>query len=271
MVKDYGDKIVDSLMKEGTTMNFYKILNSNERHNGLQFKTGLNVDPIPFQKEGSCVRGGIYFSKKDILAFLDYGPWLRKVTIPTDTEMVLDPEKEPEKWRASKVILGKREKITIKVIERLIQEGAEVHACEDKAFRWASINGHLEIVKLLLEHGVDVHACEDEAFRWTSENGHIKVVKLLLEHGADVHASKDEAFRWASRNGHLEVVKLLLEHGADVHAQENEALRLASYNGHLGVVKLLKKMILAKRRKEEREKQEEKNKPEGEGLGKKVE
>ena len=134
-------------------MNFYKVLNETECHNGLQFKTGLNVDPVPFQKKGSCCPGGIYFAREDILAFLDYGPWLRKVTIPADAEMVLDPGKEPEKWRASKVILGKKEKITAKVVERLIQEGADVHACEDVALRWAIMNEHTEVVKLLEEWG----------------------------------------------------------------------------------------------------------------------
>ena len=220
-------------------MNFYKILNEKENHNGLQFKIGLNVDPVPFQKKGSCCPGGIYFARKDILVFLDYGPWLRKVTIPTDAEMVLDPGGEPEKWRASKVILGKKEKITTKVIERLIQEGADVHACEDVALKWASADGHFEVIKLLLRHGVDVHAQKDVALRWASNNGHLEVVKLLFEHGADVHASKDEAFRWASRNGHLEVVKLLLEHGANVHAQKDVALRWAIMNEHTEVVKLL--------------------------------
>ena len=220
-------------------MNFYKILNEKEIHNSLQLKTGLNVDPVPFKKEGSCCPGGIYFAREDILAFLYHGPWLRKVTVPTDAEMVLDPGKESKKWRASKVILGEREKITVKVIERLIQEGAGVHACKDEALRWASANGHFEVIKLLLRHGVDVHAQEDEAFRRASMNGHIKVMKLLLEYGADVHVYEDYALRWASREGHLEVVKFLLEYGADVHVYEDYALRWASKNGHLEVAKLL--------------------------------
>lgn len=50
------------------------------------------------------------------------------------------------------MILGKKEKITAKVIERLIQEGANVHADCDYALRWASQNGHHEVVKLLEDH-----------------------------------------------------------------------------------------------------------------------
>jgi hypothetical protein len=125
------------------------------------------------------------------------------------------------------------------IVELLLEKGADVHANNDEALRWASENGHLEVVKLLLENGADVHANNDEALRWASENGHLEVVKLLLENGADVHANNEYALRWASENGHIEIVKLLIEKGADVHADNEYALRYASYNGHLEVVKLL--------------------------------
>jgi len=52
-------------------MNHYKIL-----------KTGLNIDLNPFDPHGDCRPGGIYFSHEDILASIDYGPWMRKATIP---------------------------------------------------------------------------------------------------------------------------------------------------------------------------------------------
>jgi len=63
-------------------MNYYKILSKDECHHDLQYKTGLNVDPKPFNPCGNCEPGGIYFSREDILAFLGYGPWIRKVTLP---------------------------------------------------------------------------------------------------------------------------------------------------------------------------------------------
>ena len=191
-------------------MNFYKILNEEENHNGLQYKTGLNVDPLPFRKEGSCCKGGIYFSREDILAFLYFGPWIRKVVLPKGAEVVQDPSK-PVKWRASAVKLGRREKITPQLIERLIQEGADVHADDDWALMWASEKGHVEVVKVLLENGADVHADNDYALRGASGNGRVEVVKVLLENGADVHAGNDCALRWASGNGRVEVVKVLKE------------------------------------------------------------
>ena len=222
-------------------MKYYKILKEDENHHGLQYKMGLNVDHIPFNPSGSCESGGMYYAQKDILAFLYIGPWIREVTLCPDSNIYKDPNPNPEKWKTDKFILGERRRINSKVIQELIQEGADVHAQNDYAFAliWASENGHHEIAKLFLEHGADVHAQKDESLRWASEGGHLEVVKLLLENGADVHAQEDEALRWASENGHLEVVKLLLENGANVHAEEDEALRWASEGGHLEVVKLL--------------------------------
>jgi hypothetical protein len=106
-------------------MNFYKILNENETHYKLQYQTGLNIDPVPFDPSGDCMPGGIYFSREDILSFLDYGPWIRKVTIPEDAQLYENPG-EPKKWKADRVILGERERITIEVIKRLIEEGASL-------------------------------------------------------------------------------------------------------------------------------------------------
>ena len=41
---------------------YFKITNASENHHGLQYHTGLVEDILPFQEEGSCVPGGIYFT-----------------------------------------------------------------------------------------------------------------------------------------------------------------------------------------------------------------
>jgi len=43
------------------------------------------------------------------------------------------------------------------------------------------MKGHTEIIKFLLEHGANVHACENGAVKWANRNGHIEVVNLLKE------------------------------------------------------------------------------------------
>ena len=189
-------------------MKYYKITNESENHNGMQYKTGLNVDILDFNPGGDCTSGGIYFASKDILAFLSYGVWIREVTIPEDEEVYENPN-IPKKYKAHRVILGERRRIDVSVIKDLVEQGANVHANDDCALRWATENGHLEVVKYLVEQGADVHADDDCALRWAASSGHLKVVEYLVEQGADIHAEDDEALRWAANNGHFGVVEFL--------------------------------------------------------------
>jgi len=129
-------------------MKYYKITNEKENHHGLQYKTGLNEDPVPWNPNGNCQAGGIYFASKDILVFLSYGIWIREVVIPQGVPVYRDFGRS-EKFKAPKVLLKRRRKITAEVIQELIEAGADPKACDSYALRWAAKNGHLEIVKLL--------------------------------------------------------------------------------------------------------------------------
>jgi hypothetical protein len=193
----------------------FKVLNEKECHNGFQYKTGLNVDTKPFNDnpDKSCCEGGLYFAPvESIFAFLEYGPWVREVIIPEDANVVKDPY-GPEKYRADKLILGKRFKWGTKTgIKKLVKAGADIHAENDEALRYASLNGHVEVVKLLLEAGADVHAYNDESLRLASIKGHVEVVKLLLEHDSDIHVYVGYALKNASDNGYVEVVELLKQY-----------------------------------------------------------
>jgi hypothetical protein len=131
----------------------------------------------------------------------------------------------------------------IDVVKVLLDAGANVHACNDAALRWAAQYGHIDVVKVLLDAGANVHACNDAALRWAARNGHVDVVKVLLDAGANVHACNDAALRWAARNGHIDVVKVLLDAGANVHADNDGALRWAEENRHKYVVEILKQYM----------------------------
>ena len=164
-------------------MKYYKILNKEEKHNGTKYKKGLNTDILPFNSIGDCEEGGIYFASCDILGFLDCGYCIREVTLPKG-EVIYENLGFLTKYKAYRVILGRKRKITVKIIKELLNEGADIHAGNDYALRHASRYGHLEIVKLLLDRGADIHACDDYALRWASHNGHLETVKLLLSRGA---------------------------------------------------------------------------------------
>jgi hypothetical protein len=158
---------------------YLKITNQEENHNGLQYRDGLVEDILPFQPEGSCVAGGIYFTTPEhICEFLNYGVWIREVTIPKDAQIVQDPERN--KWRANKVVLSPRRSLRkVETWKWLEEIGANIHAGDDYALKNAAYYGRLEIVKHLVENGANIHAGYDLALRSAAENGYLEVVKYL--------------------------------------------------------------------------------------------
>ena len=219
-------------------MKYWKITNQSEKHYDMQYRTGLNVDVLPFYPYGDCEPGGIYYSDTThILAFLDTpsgpGKWIREVTLP-EGDLAYENPGYPKKWKAHRVILGERKEITAEVIEELLDHGAkihpggdlalchmaeagrtDVHAWHDRALSYAAAEaGRTDIVELLLDRGADVHAWHDRALRWAAKYGHTDTVKLLLDRGADIHANNDWALRWAAGSGHTDTVELLLNRGA---------------------------------------------------------
>ena len=92
---------------------FVKLTNELENHNGYQFKTGLNIDPIPFNPCGTCQPGGIYFCLLEkIHIWLNYNGdpmiYCRLVTIPDDALVYV----EENKFKADRMILSDRQKIS---------------------------------------------------------------------------------------------------------------------------------------------------------------
>lgn len=224
-------------------MKYWKITNQDEKHYDMQYRTGLNVDVLPFRPYGDCEPGGIYYSDTThILAFLSTpcgpGKWIREVTLPKG-ELTYENPRHPKKWKAHRVILGERKKITPEVIAELLDLGADIHADNNCALRLAAKYGYTDIVELLLDRGADIHAANNCALRWAAKYGHTDTVKLLLDRGADIHTANDWALFAAADNGHTDTVKLLLDRGADIHANNDRALRWAAGSGHTDTVELL--------------------------------
>ena len=78
--------------------------------------------------------------------------------------------------------------------------------------RRAAFLGRLKVVNRLIDEGADIHANNDEALRWAASNGHYEVVKVLIEEGANIHAQGDCAINCAFNNHYPKIVKLLKLH-----------------------------------------------------------
>ena len=78
-----------------------------------------------------------------------------------------------------------------------------------------SETGNIDHIRFLLNNGANIHALDYMALRFAAENGHKDVVELLLTCGANVHAWNDRVLISAAKNGHRDVVELLLKNGAN--------------------------------------------------------
>ena len=90
-----------------------KLTNSEECHNGLEFKTGYNEDFLRFKPWGECQSGGIYITdEENILQWLRYEEnemkYCRKVTLYTDSKIYIEPN---NKMKVNKMELGERVEI----------------------------------------------------------------------------------------------------------------------------------------------------------------
>jgi hypothetical protein len=164
---------------------YYKILDENECHNGLQYKTGLNIDPIPFNPSGECQPGGMYFTREFILYFLNWGVWIREVTLPPDAQVYKDPF-SVDKWKADKIILGERRRITSEVIKELVEEGAYINVFHQIPLRWSISEGDFDLFTYLVEKGADVSSNYSGLLLHACECNKLNIVKYLLEQSFNV-------------------------------------------------------------------------------------
>ena len=214
-------------------MKFYKWINK-DGHRGLIYKEGLNVDPHPFNPSGDCRPGGMYYSREDILAFIDYGEDLYEVE-PVGLEVYENPY-IPIKWKAHQVELkyvGKRTDGT--VIQMLLDEGANIHVEDGFPLTWALRGRLLDVVRLLLKHGANYN----EAMLWAVRNGGLDLLQHTIDLGADIHINKNLALIVAAQEGQLKIIKFLLEKGADIHANNDDAFHWAVFRRHVDVIKFL--------------------------------
>ncbi|MCK9568562.1 ankyrin repeat domain-containing protein [Candidatus Pacearchaeota archaeon] len=183
-------------------MNYYKLTNKSEVHYGLRLVDGLNVDPWQWNPSGRCQEGGIYFVSSEILACLSYPEggayWIRTVTLP-EGEPVWT-EDGPVKYKAHRLILGRRRRITPAVLKRLVREGALLHP---NAATWAAENGYLDCLRYLNEIGAPIN---EWAATRAAINGHIDCLRYLNEIKAPIDS---EAAGWAAAMGQVEAARII--------------------------------------------------------------
>jgi len=117
----------------------------------------------------------------------------------------------------------------VSIVNRLIDIGADVNArmlCGKTALIGASRLALDVVIERLIANGADVHAVTNgtmvgaTGLVYAAGAGYRSTVELLIESGADVNArcaDGSTALFWACHRGHVPVVSMLLDKGADKH------------------------------------------------------
>lgn len=77
---------------------YYKVVGAN--HGGAKYAIGINRDPLPFNPNGSCEQGGIYFiTAERVCEYYNqsYGENIAELRIPLGTPVYKDPD--GNKWK----------------------------------------------------------------------------------------------------------------------------------------------------------------------------
>ncbi|KAJ3119199.1 hypothetical protein HK100_000427 [Physocladia obscura] len=114
---------------------------------------------------------------------------------------------------------------------------------ENRAIRWAAIEGHVDTVSLLLcDIRVNSAACHSRALIDACELGHYKVAELLLltNPNCDPGEFENSAIWKSAKAGHTEIVNLLLQDSrVDPTVFDQMPLKLAVQENHINIVRIL--------------------------------
>jgi ankyrin repeat protein len=217
---------------------YCKVTNEKENHNGHQYIDGLNYDarldltPIhgTSSKDTSNDRRGLYYTDiENVCRFIYNGFYVRDITLPEDDSTFkstniqpdaknhTDPKYKPDPiWFANKLILGKRRPIhEVATFEYLVENGANIRICDDRALIYCAEQGYLDVVKYLVQQGADVNAANGSVLCRCVWAGKLDVVKFVIEKGANIIDSFRKVHWQKNHPANLEIAMYLVEHGAD--------------------------------------------------------
>lgn len=231
---------------------FFKITNKDENHHGFQYHDGLNVLIDKFNPRGHCVKGGFYFTDiNNILEFLSLGIYLRLITLPTDDsefKMVADSD---DKWRANKIILGKRFNLSDpKTFEYLETLGANIAVYAYDIFEHAYQNEFFDIIIYLykkkyisMERVIFMYNPNNESWRGLFLRAIIKrcmdIAMLFFDAKYNIKFKNNLALITAVKCNSFNIAQSLVEHDCNVKARNNLALMMAVINGDLKMTNFL--------------------------------
>lgn len=218
-------------MRAWKDIEFFKLTNESECHNGFHFKTGLNIDDLPFNYNvyDPCGMGRLYFAPSDaVLGWIkpDHR-FIRKVHIPDDEEDVVlfsathDNGKiyRPAKIGSHSIIL--EDAMDLKEMSTwitLIKKGCVNETTLYGVYIWTLCNpGMMGILDLFQEFNLmkyDYPLILERLYNVALQSNNSQIAKLLDKRAKlnkrEIHTS-DETVRICIRNNYLDSLQYLIE------------------------------------------------------------
>jgi ankyrin repeat protein len=128
-------------------------------------------------------------------------------------------------------------KISVPIVELLLELGADVNVGQGAPLEYACEQGYTDVVHFLLANGAQPHA---KALAAAARTGRMELVQSLIQRGVHPTAGGNAALLAAAEHGQTVMVEFLLQHGADKNPEDmDKALVLATKFSKPQVAKLL--------------------------------
>lgn len=173
----------------------FKIINATGQHFGIQYdikESGHYHDIHPFDPKND--QTGLHFAKENILAFLDYGTTIWKVTVPESAEVC---QVDESSYKTNEYLLSEPQPINLATIDNLVsKEGVNPRCLDDTPLILAASLGNFELFQYFHNvHGADLNAQNDYAYSVAKYkhksfsdpySSYLQIMEYIFEHSKTI-------------------------------------------------------------------------------------
>ncbi|XWV25326.1 mg247 protein [Tupanvirus deep ocean] len=215
---------------------YFKVTNLEEIHNDFAYIDGLNSLDGEFEETNDHVENGLYFTTIDYIPKYYYlGINLREIILPNDNEFKMIKLNNGDKFRANKIILGKKYSLYDPITYDMFGLNMEYNI---HLVNHASEHAHINFLDKWKENKWNLKYSTD-AIDLASQNGHVEVLEWWVNSGFELKYTK-HAIDWACEYGHEKILVWWFKSGL-VLKYTVDSIVLAVKNGHKNIIESWKK------------------------------
>ncbi|XWV26587.1 hypothetical protein QJ857_gp0480 [Tupanvirus soda lake] len=215
---------------------YFKVTNFEEIHNDFAYIDGLNSMIDEFDETNDHIENGLYFTTIDYIPKYYYlGINLREIILPNDKEFKMIKLNDGDKFRANKIILGKKYSLYDPNTYNIFGLNMEYNI---HLVNHASEHAHIDFLNKWQDNKWNLKYSTD-AMDLASQNGHVEVLNWWINSGLELKYTK-HAIDWASEYGHDNILVWWFDSGLELKYTINSIV-LAVKNGHKNILDCWKK------------------------------